>query len=785
MAKLLYCRHLRRPVLLCTRPIEPMTTSPGQTGKGFRWAVTILAVVALIGLGFTARFWVPWLLEIAHTKKETVDSLNTLLDLVAKLVCWPAAAIVFVMRLWRDKKGAEESIKAGTFIKAGGSIRAGGSIEAGTGISAGGDILTGGQKIQQTGEGNVGAQGEFRVGGDFVQQKIEYKTEVREAPLPSLHELPEPPGDFQGRERELEELRAGMKAATTAGRAVISGLRGQGGIGKTALALKLAQELSEGYPDGQIYLDLKGASEKPVPVSEALAYVIRAFHPEAKLPERQDELEGIYHTVLHEKSVLLLMDNARDAAQVAPLIPPQGCAFLVTSRLRFTLPGLFAKDLEVLPPGDAEALLLAIAPRIGGQARVISGLCGFLPLALRLAANALANRKDLSPTDYVRQLGDEKKRLQLLKGGDESVEASIGLSYGLLDEQTQKRWRILGVFPDTFDAPAAAAVWEAETNAAQNILGVLMQYSMLEWNETSRRYGLHDLMRDFARARLDLKELDDAGQRHAAHYLQVLKSADDLYAQGGDALKRALVQFDAEWSNIQAGQAWACNHAATSAEAAQLCSNYPERGTFLLFLRQHPREQIRWRELGLSAARQLRDRPAEGRHVGNLGIAYHALGEYRRAIEYQEKSLAIAREIGDRRGEGQALGNLGIAYYSLGEYRRAIEYHEMVLVIAREIGDRRGEGNALGNLGNAYNSLGEYRRAIEYQEKRLAIAREIGDRRGEGNAFFNTSVALNQLGERGKAIERARAALQILERIESPHAEMVRKQIEEWEGHGG
>jgi tetratricopeptide (TPR) repeat protein len=116
----------------------------------------------------------------------------------------------------------------------------------------------------------------------------------------------------------------------------------------------------------------------------------------------------------------------------------------------------------------------------------------------------------------------------------------------------------------------------------------------------------------------------------------------------------------------------------------------------------------------------------------------------------------------------------------LGEYRRAIEYHEQHLAMAREIGDREGEGHALGNLGNAYHRLGEYRRAIEYYEQQLAIAREIGDRFGEGNALWNMSLALDKLGQRAEAIARAQEALQILDRIESPTADQVRTQLEEW-----
>jgi tetratricopeptide (TPR) repeat protein len=394
------------------------------------------------------------------------------------------------------------------------------------------------------------------------------------------------------------------------------------------------------------------------------------------------------------------------------------------------------------------------------------------------------------------------------------------LSYGLLDVETQKRWRMLGVFPETFDGAAAAAVWSAEENSAEDTLGVLTQYSMLEWNEKIRRYRLHDLMRDFARQKLADEERYESSLRHAQHYLGVLRSADSLYKEGGDSLMSGLAQFDLEWGNVEAGQAWAKENAADDNTAAGICSSYPDVGAYYLSLRQHPREWIRWLEAGLAAARRLGHRSAEGAHLGNLGNAYQSLGEYRRAIEYYEQQLKITREVSDRRGEGNGLGGLGNAYQSLGEYPRAIEYHEQRLQIAREIRDRRGEGRALGNLGNSYNSLGEYRRAIEYCEQRLAIAREIRDRRGEGNALgnlgstyqslgeyrraieyheqslriareigdrqvegivlWNMSLSLDKLGDRKEAIKLAGASLKIREEIEDPFAPTVRKTLEEW-----
>ena len=193
-----------------------------------------------------------------------------------------------------------------------------------------------------------------------------------------------------------------------------------------------------------------------------------------------------------------------------------------------------------------------------------------------------------------------------------------------------------------------------------------------------------------------------------------------------------------------------------------------------------PKRASEYYEQHLVIARETGDRRGEGRTLVNLGNAYGQLGEPKRAIEYFGQHLAIARETGDRRGEGIALGNLGVSYLELGEPQRAIEYLDQDLAIARETGDRRGEGQTLVNLGNAYGQLGEPKRAIEYFEQCLVIARETGDRRGEGIALFNRALAFDELGRRPEAISGVKAALEILEQIEDPTAEVVRRKLEDW-----
>ena len=626
----------------------------------------------------------------------------------------------------------------------------------------------------------------------------------------ALYQLTKPPDDFTGRETEKAELLARIDGGGVA-------IFGMGGIGKTALALVLAHELAPRYPDAQIYLDLKGTSREPLSPTEAMAHVIRSFNRETSVPEDEAELQGLYRSVLHDQRALLLMDNAADAAQVQPLIPPDGCVLLVTSRQRFDLPGLFLVDLDTLSPGDSCALLLLIAPRIGDQAEAIAQLSGYLPMALELAGRALAERVDLSPAQYLERLNEAQLRFQ-------EVDASLTLSYDLLTPELQRSWRTLAVFPGHFDAPAAAEVWQAETGPAQDSLGALLNYSLLDWDSDFQRYRLHDLARDLADSLLADEERANAQQRHAARFHDVLGTASQLYLGGGAQMMLGLALFDLEWDNIQAGQAWAEAHTEETDSAATLCSEYSNAGN-LLGLRQTPRERIRWLEASLAAARRLRDGQAEGGHLGNLGIAYRQLGEYHRAIEIQEQRLLIAKEIGDREGEGNALGNLGSAYREAGEPRRAIEFHEQRLEVAREIGDRRGEGHALGNLSNAYRELDEPRRAIEYSVQALVIFREIGDRHGEGNvmgnlggAYFdldeprqaieyceqaleidreigdrhgegtdlwNLGLALDRLGDRNKAIQRAEASLLIREEIEDPRADQVRERLAQWRGEQG
>ncbi|XP_066022688.1 tetratricopeptide repeat protein 28-like [Pocillopora verrucosa] len=183
------------------------------------------------------------------------------------------------------------------------------------------------------------------------------------------------------------------------------------------------------------------------------------------------------------------------------------------------------------------------------------------------------------------------------------------------------------------------------------------------------------------------------------------------------------------------------------------------------------KEAIEYLNLYLKKAKEVGDKHGEGNAYGNLGNAYHRLGDLKKAIEYHNLHLKIAKEVGDKHGEGGAYGNLGNAYRRLGDFKKAIEYHNLHLKIAKEVGDKHGEGGAYGNLGNAYSSLGDLKKAIEYQNLDLKIAKEVGDKHGEGRAYGNLGNAYSSLGDLKKAIEYQNLHLKIAKEVGDKHGE--------------
>jgi len=589
-------------------------------------------------------------------------------------------------------------------------------------------------------------------------------------PSAIIDTLPSGIDDFVGRTEEEAKL-IEILSAPCGGAAAVTALRGMGGIGKTTLAVRVSQAVKDKYPDGRLFVDLLGQAETPKSVEAAMGEVLTTLNPLTKPPEG-DALTAAYRSALNGKRILLVLDNARDDAQARPLLPPPPCAAIVTARVALANVGKPIL-LGALSGEEARTLLREASGRdlTDAEANRLAELCARLPLALRVAAAHLATTEDAMVAEYIADL--ERSRLDKLRAGDDpryDVRLVLETSVRLLVERDPDLailWRTLSVFAGDFDREAAAPVWDRSVEDARAPLSELCRRSLLSFE--NGRYRLHDLMRGIAAGLEGISPANDADwaerarERHARHYLSVLKEANTLYLKGNDGVLAGLALWDRERAGILATAEW--SRSGDSPTRVETAMNLPNVGAHVLALRLHPRERIVWREAALHAARARNDKRMTSIHLGNLGVAWANRGETRRAIELHEQQLTIAREIGDRRGEANALGNLGYAWTNLGGARRAIKFHKQQLTIAREIGDRRGEGYALGNLGIAWRDLGEARRAIEFHEQHLTIAREIGDRRGEGNALGNLGIAWRDLGETRRAIELHEQTLTIAREI--------------------
>jgi tetratricopeptide (TPR) repeat protein len=542
------------------------------------------------------------------------------------------------------------------------------------------------------------------------------------------------------------------------------------------------------FPDAQLFLELRGVSETPVTAIEAMSRIILDFHPETgKLPDTEAELLPLYRSVLHGKRALIVLDNAKDESQVKPLLsagPP--AAFLITSRNALMLDGVEGVRLDVLPPDDAFKMLREIVGAKGTNAdlRTVAELCGWLPLALRVAGDFLRLHENWTVPRYTEALRDEAKRLERLKGktADRDVEAVLALSaIELVRENPERaeRWQVLSVFPADFNAKAAAAVWELDENATLDELTAFLDRNLLQHDVDTNRYDLHDLMRPVARDTFEYVDnhplqasvevrVRTAERHFAQHYSEVLAFSNHLYLQGGDKFQLALTLFDRESPNIRYAQAWAVRRFDENLEdrfAAELCVRFALTSPFTGDLRLTSLEKIRWLESAVAGSRTIGNKHWEGMALGNLGCVHANLGDARTAISFHKQNLAVAREIKDSRSEGNALGNLGNAHLYLGDANTAITFHQQNLTVTREIGDRRGEGNALGNLGIAYAALGDTHTAITFYEQSLVVSREIGDRRHVGTTFGNLGNAHVALGDANTAISFHEQFLEIAREI--------------------
>lgn len=336
---------------------------------------------------------------------------------------------------------------------------------------------------------------------------------------PAPAQLPADVSDFSGRTELVDDLSAVLQNAT--GQAVVvTSLAGIGGVGKTTLAVHVAHRVRSEFPDGQLYVDLRGAGASPADPVVVLGDFLHSLGV-TESPDSLEQRAALYRSQLAGRRMLILLDNARDADQIKPLIPGvSGCAVLATSRSRLAgIPGAQLFDVEELTPEEALALFSAI---VGEQraaaepeaAMAVVTACGFLPLAVRIAAARLASRPRWSVSDLARRLADQRRRLDELQLGNLAVETTIGLGYGQLSAAEARAFRFLSLI-DSADIPleAAAALLDLDEDAAEDLAEALVEANMLECF-TPGRYRYHDLLRLYAQRQNE--RIGDSEEREQA-----------------------------------------------------------------------------------------------------------------------------------------------------------------------------------------------------------------------------------------------------------------------------
>jgi tetratricopeptide (TPR) repeat protein len=647
-------------------------------------------------------------------------------------------------------------------------------------------------------------------------------------------QLPPDVADFTGRDEQLVQLLELLQPGSPDHAVVITALAGMAGVGKTALAVHAAHRLRERYPDGQLYVDLRGADRVPLDASGVLARMLRTLGV-ARTPETLEERTELFRSRLADREVLLLLDNAVTEQQVRPLLPGSPtCGVIVTSRNHLAgLAGVRLIDLDVFEPDQAVELLARIvsAERVAAEPEVaerLVRLCGYLPLAVRIAGARLAAKPHWALARLAERLEDEQRRLDELRLGDLEVRAGVTLSYEALDPVTKRALRLLGLLDvPHFGAWVAAAVLGITPARAEDLIEQLVESQLLEvvGDNGHLRYRFHDLIRVLARERAEAEDSpadrQAAVRRAFAGWLTVAEQADARLPSTALGVVRGpvprwygetprisdpLAWFESERTNLVAavGQACRVGLAELAWELAQTLTDFLDlRGSYDEWRQTHERalavvrdradrlgEAVLMRGLAqlgtytlpppdyLSMAEQAQTLFAElGNPVGESDAqwlcahAHRSAGDLDQALTCLQAALDLAVKAGHRTGEAFAWEGFGEVRREQGLLVEAMDCFERCLALWRELGRSRHVALALHDLGLVHGELGQHEASSRRLREALSLFHSLGDRLSEAGAEHSLGALDLRHGRAAEAVVHLRQALRLWRELDVPYRE--------------
>ena len=590
--------------------------------------------------------------------------------------------------------------------------------------------------------------------------------------------LPRDAASFTGRRGELAQLLGVLDATAASGGVVgIHAIDGMAGIGKTTLAVHAAHQLAERFPDGQIFLPLHAhaVGQRPVEPAEALVSLLltAGVHPQmippglaARTARWRDHMAG--------KKILHILDDAASHEQVAPLLPgTAGSLVLVTSRRRLAaLQGATVISLDTLPPEEAAELLARLAGRPGMSAEdaaagEISGLCGYLPLAIGMLAAQLRHHPAWTPAQLAADLAQARDRLAVMRAENVSVAAAFDLSYQDLTVSQQRLFCRLGLVPGTsIDVYAAAALDGTTLDEARSRLeGLYDQHLLTE--PTPGRYQLHDLLHEHAHT---LAATDDPADSATAmgrlldYYLHTAAIANRLSEQRPPhaippltcppatapqlaSPKEALAWLEAERANLQA----CADYAAVHGLAVHAVWVPATLGAFL-GTHGYLDQALALHQAAAEIAQAAKDRAGLATALESLGYIRYVHGQTSAALASLTRALGLYRDLGDQVGQVDVLNLLAEVHTKIDDNAPAAALADEALAIARAAGDKFGEGNVLATLATV-QTMGDadFQTAAASYSRALALLREAGDQHGQARALRMAGYTQALMGDYGLA----------------------------------